>query len=134
MLCIKAARANGAWWLALPGSRQLLVVDTQHIHIDLDPVEQRPRDALLVTRHHRRRAGAVFLWILPVDAWAGIQGCFDLPGPTLPHGSLGGAAGEKYAYAAQYHTLSHTRWSEVLIATDSLPDVSKTVVFETVLC
>ncbi len=53
--------ADGAGRLALARARQLLVVDARHVHMDIDPVEQRAADALLVACHHVGRAGAVLL-------------------------------------------------------------------------
>jgi hypothetical protein len=66
-------RADGQRRLALALAAQLLVVDTRHVHVDVDPVEQRAGDALLVARDDRRRTGAGFLGVAMIPAGAGIM-------------------------------------------------------------
>jgi hypothetical protein len=50
----------------------LLVSD---IDVDVDPVDRRARDALLVARDNRWRAGAAALRILKIAAWAVVHRC-----------------------------------------------------------
>jgi hypothetical protein len=67
------ARAHGVGWLAQALAAQFLVVDARHVDVDVDAVEQRAGDALLVARHHRRRAGALLLGVSGIAAWAGMN-------------------------------------------------------------
>jgi hypothetical protein len=46
--------AHRARWFALPLGGEFVVVDARHFHMDVDPVDQRAGEALLVARDHRR--------------------------------------------------------------------------------
>ena len=53
--------AHRAGWFALPLGGQLVVVDARHLDMDIDPVDQWAREALLVARDDRCRADALAL-------------------------------------------------------------------------
>jgi hypothetical protein len=65
--------AHRAGWLTLPFGRQLVVVHARHVDMDIDAVEQRPRDALLVARDDGWRADTLALGVPLVAAWAGME-------------------------------------------------------------
>jgi hypothetical protein len=65
--------AHGAGGLALPFRSQFFVIHAWHLDVDVDPVEQRAGDALLVARDNRGRVGAGLLAVAVIAAWAGME-------------------------------------------------------------
>jgi hypothetical protein len=74
--------------LAQPLSAELLVVHAWNIYVDVDAVEQRPRDALLLARYHGGRARAVPLAVPVIAAWARIHCCDSQPEAPCPAKAL----------------------------------------------
>src|SRR5262245_56694100 len=66
--CAGGSWAPGGGGLAQPLAAELLVVDARHVDVDVDAVEQRSRDALLLARDDVGRAGASLLCILETPA------------------------------------------------------------------
>jgi len=66
--------ANGGRRFAAPGGRQLLKVNARYVHVDVNPVHQRPADFLLVAGDHGVGAGAGVGGVAEVAAGTGILG------------------------------------------------------------
>jgi len=71
--CQLHARADGGRRLAQTRARQLLVVHARHLHMDVEAIQQRPRDTLLVARHHRGRADTHALGVAVPAAWTHVR-------------------------------------------------------------
>jgi len=67
------ALAHRAGWFALPFSGQLIVIHARHIHMDVDSIDQRAGESLLVARDDGCRTGTLPLGIAGVAAWAGMN-------------------------------------------------------------
>ena len=60
--------------LAHPLIRQLFVLDAGYVHVDVDAIQQRAGDALLVAADHRIGAGALFDRVAVPTAGTGVHG------------------------------------------------------------
>ena len=66
------AGANGAAGFAEAVSEELVVVDARDVNVDVDAVEERAGDALLVACDGSRTTGTFFLRVIGPTTWAGI--------------------------------------------------------------
>ncbi len=83
--------------------RQLVVVDPRHLHVDVDPVQKRPADALLVSGHLGRGARTFSDGIAIEAAGAGVHG---------PHQREVGREGERPRRPGDHHLVILHRLAE----------------------
>jgi hypothetical protein len=67
------ALADALRRLAAALAGQLVILDLRHLDVDIDPIEQRPRQTLLVAADRRRGAGAGPAWRVEKSTCAGIH-------------------------------------------------------------
>jgi len=65
--------ADGRAWLAQAVVGQLVVLDAGHLDVNVDAVQQRPRDTLLVAADHAEGAGALVDRVAVIAAGAGVH-------------------------------------------------------------
>src|SRR5581483_9053910 len=68
------ARLNCSRCFPAPVVGQLLEIDALHIQLDIEPIQERPTDALLVAPHLRLATGTGMQRIAIVPTWTRIHG------------------------------------------------------------
>ncbi len=67
------ALANLRRWFTHSVARQFFVIDPRHLNMNVDAVEERTAEAILVAHHLRERVGAFFGQVSPITTRAGVH-------------------------------------------------------------